>query len=153
MQEITRAADNNRGIDDWDSQPLDPGSSLVHLNSNRQDTTSFEKIIHHTAFIYSRALSSPRIPFSSPLNQNSAKQIAHCLDDISNDAVWVQYPGILVWILLTAGAAAVHSPERSFFVVFLARVGTSAIANLWQGMSQTMMRFLALRKSEQKAVR
>jgi hypothetical protein len=156
MQEITRAAENNKNNNGTHSQPLDHvlhGGSLVRLLSNRPDTPSLEKIIYHTAIIYSGALCSPRIPFSSLLNQNSVEHIAHCLEDTSNDAFWARYPGILVWILLTAVAAAVNSLERSFFVVFLARVGTSAIPNSWQEMSQAMVRFLALTKVEKIVLR
>ncbi|KAE9363405.1 hypothetical protein N431DRAFT_357302 [Stipitochalara longipes BDJ] len=103
-------------------------------------TTTVSKIIHNTAIIYSSAFSTPPLPFNSAYNATSVKTIAECLEDTTNDMIWTRYPGVLLWIVLTAYAAAETLPERSFFATFVFRVGTSAA---WWG---TEAAGLAIRK-------
>ncbi len=93
-------------------------------------STTLLKIIHTTGIIYASALTTPPTPFNAACNAAAVRTIAECLEDTTNDSVWTQYPGILLWIVLTAYTAADKLPERSFFATFLSRVGTSAV---WWG--------------------
>ena len=103
-------------------------------------------MIQYVSSIYQRALCHPPTSFSSPLNHSAVEQICRGLEITENDATWVQYPGILLWIALTAGAAAEYRPERSYFLTFLLRIGTSAA---WWGSEEAraaVLRFLWMKR-------
>lgn len=107
---------------------------------------SLLRMVHLTSTIYSRALSNPPTMLSSPINHRAMEQICRDLEDCANDDNWVRYPGVLLWIILTTGAAATFRSERSFFLMFLMRVGTSAV---WWGPEEarlSLLRFLWVKR-------
>jgi hypothetical protein len=104
---------------------------------------SLAQIIYLTSTIYSPAFSAPPlgpITFNSLCNNAAVRSLTEALEDTTNDEIWVRYPGILLWIVLTGYAAAEKLPDRSFFAMFVFRVGTSAA---WWGMEAAGM---AIRK-------
>jgi hypothetical protein len=115
---------------------------------------SLLRMVHLTSTIYNRALSQPPTMLSSPENHQAIEQICRDLEDTTNDDTWTRYPGILLWIILTAGSAAAFRAEYSFFIMFLMRVGTSAV---WWGPKEarmSLLRFLWVkRRSEGLATR
>lgn len=116
-------------------------SAAVHHSS-----ASLLRIVHLTSVIYNRALSEPPTVFSSPANYTAMKQICRELEDTANDETWIRYPGVLLWIILTAVSAATFRVERSFFIMFLLRVGTSAA---WWGPEEarvSLLRFLWVKR-------
>lgn len=109
-------------------------------------SASLLRIVHLTATIYNRALSELPTTFTSPVNHQAMEQICRELEDEANDDTWIRYPGILLWIVLTAGAAAEFRSERAFFTMFLMRVGTSAV---WWGPEEarlSLLRFLWVKR-------
>lgn len=102
---------------------------LEFASQGNQLPSTLSKAIHATASIYAPAFSTPplgHIPFNSVCNHAAVRVLTECLEDTANDAVWTRYPGILLWIVFTAYAAAEKMSERSFFATFAFRVGTSA---------------------------
>jgi hypothetical protein len=107
---------------------------------------SLSKIIYHTSTIYASAFSTPPTPFKSVFNSHAVRSICQGLEDTSNDETWTRYPGILLWIALTANAAAADLPQKSFFAMFVFRVGTSAA---WWGMEaggEAVRRFAVVKR-------
>ncbi|KAG0649271.1 hypothetical protein D0Z07_4302 [Hyphodiscus hymeniophilus] len=124
-----------------DSLPL-PSFGLLRHSS----LPSLLKIILLTAIIFHRAFSEPPVSFAAPVNHDVIEQICRELEDEANDETWVRYPGILLWIVLTAGAAASFREERAFFTMFLMKVGTSAV---WWGPDKArlaLLRFLWIKR-------
>jgi hypothetical protein len=109
-------------------------------------SASLLRIVYLTATIYNRALSEPPTTFSSPLNHQAMEQICRELENKANDSTWIRFPGIFLWIVLTAGAAAAFRAECGFFTMFLMRVGTSAV---WWGPEEarlSLLRFLWVKR-------
>jgi hypothetical protein len=112
-------------------------------------SSSLLKIVYLTSTIYSQALSESPTMFSSLANHPAMEQIYGELADTANDDTWIRFPGVLLWIVLTAGAAAAFSSKQGFFIMFLFRVGTSAV---WWGREEARLSLLtflwAKRRSE-----
>ncbi|PQE10533.1 tachykinin family protein [Rutstroemia sp. NJR-2017a BVV2] len=122
-----------------------PKAHQIHALPNNQ-SSSLLMLIHLTSTIFHPALGSPPIPFTSTRNTQSVMKICEILEDISLDATFVRYPGILLWVLLTTASAAADRPERGYLVTFLLRIGTSAI---WWGMEEfvsSVKMFMYLKK-------
>lgn len=116
MQDLTSGkwrGDSPPTINTTEPIPADPSNSL-------------SRMICAASSIYFRAFKDPPVAFASRSHSNALATIAACLEDTRNDATWTEYPGILLWVVLTALAAAVHHPQCSFFAMFVFRVGTSA---------------------------
>ena len=131
-QEVNQEEFRQR-IHKMETHPPSPPSSLIC-------------IIQQTSIIYQRAFLTPSIPFESPLNHHAVRSIAQCLENTSNDTTWVRFPGILLWIILNAASAALYLPERSFFVMWLIKVGTGAA---WWGAEEAkeaVLRFVRVKR-------
>ena len=129
------------------SHPLstDLGQSHETLPADSA-STSLLRMVCLTSSIYNGALSQPPIRLSSPVNHRAMEQICRDLEETTNDDTWVRFPGILLWIILTVGSAAAFRAERSFFFMFLMRVGTSAV---WWGPEEakiSLLRFLWVKR-------
>jgi hypothetical protein len=102
-----------------------PGSDFNALantknwNMTHLSAPSVLNVIRLTSSIYSAALTTPPIPFTSPLNRALAEDLCRAIESPINDYTWDQFPGILIWILLVGSAAAANMPEHSFFVSML----------------------------------
>lgn len=123
----------NAGFTDGKSSS---GSSIIS-----PDNHSTRK--HHL----STSPSNPLLPFESPLNHVPVRIIAECLKHTSNNPQWVRHPRILLWILLNVASAALYLPERSVFVLYLIKVGTSAA---WCGTEEAKAARVEIRAGETK---
>ncbi|KAL2072913.1 hypothetical protein VTL71DRAFT_10237 [Oculimacula yallundae] len=106
-------------------------------------------IINAASNIYRRAFMTPPVPFHSVWNENDVKKICDALEDTSNDDTWTYYPGILLWVLLTALSAAKYK-RRSYIAFFVFRAGTTAI---WWGMEEattSVMTFLRVKLAAER---
>lgn len=123
-----------------------PPVKLVIEQDWSDPSKTLSKIIYAASSIYRQAFTDPPIPFTSPTNTDALATICSCLEDTRNDETWTEYPGILLWIVLTAMAAAVNQPQCSFFAMFVLRVGTSAA---WWGPREAriaIMNFLRVKR-------
>jgi hypothetical protein len=103
-------------------------------------SNSLARIVYLASTTYAPAFSIRPTPFNALCNNTAVRSLAETLEDTTNDEIWIRYPGILLWIVLSGYAAAKNMPERSFFAMFAIRVGTSAA---WWGMEAAG---LAIRK-------
>jgi hypothetical protein len=112
---------------------------------------SLYEVIYWTTKIYKGAFEESPTPFSSKSNVAAVRKICTGLEDVSNDGTWTQYPGILLWVLLTATSAAIYLPQRNFLVMFLTRLGVSAT---WWGIEDadgSMRKFMLIKLRADKA--
>jgi hypothetical protein len=129
-----------------------PGSNSNALANTKNSNMpyllgpSVLNVIRLTSSIYSAALTTPPIPFTSPLNRSLAEDLCRAIESPINDDTWDQFPGILVWILLVGSAAAANMPEHSFFVSMLTKVGLGAAFGWWNEMSEAMRAFLEIKQ-------
>lgn len=107
---------------------------------------SLDRVIELTSSIYLGALSNPPIPFSSHRNWAAAKELCAAIESPVNDATWDEYPGILVWVLLTGAAAAKEFPEHSLLTSLLIRVGLGAGYGWWEELSEMMVTFMKMKR-------
>lgn len=102
---------------------------------------SLFRIVNAASNIYRRAFQG--IQFASVCNSVDVKEICDGLEDASNDETWTRYPGILLWIVLVGMVA---DYQRSFFTMWVFRVGTTAV---WWGMDDAttaVMTFLRVKR-------
>lgn len=102
--------------------------------------------LHFTALIYQRAVSSPAIPFNCPLNHANLSSLYVSLNISAADQFWARYPGIRLWVLLVGCATSVNREERSYFMMFLAKMGIFADFRQWDETQSAILRFLDVQK-------
>lgn len=143
---ITRGLNIN--VDVMNYVPQSPEHDGINARSLHAEpaTPSLHRIIQTTASIYTQALSSPPIPFASSVNREAAEEICRAIESPANDATWDQYPGILIWVLLTGVAAARDLPGHSLLVSFLVRVGLGAGYGWWEELSEGMVTFMKVKR-------
>ncbi|KAH6723911.1 hypothetical protein BKA61DRAFT_587331 [Leptodontidium sp. MPI-SDFR-AT-0119] len=136
-------------------QDLASGQQSRALNStlppltatNNKPITLLHRIIHLTATIFASATHTHPEPFSSPLNLPIAQELCQALESPTNDATWDAFPGIFVWILLTGAAASPDtSPEHSYFVSLLMKVGLGAGYGWFEELSKAMRVFTGIKR-------
>lgn len=121
MRSLTEQALSDKDVQD---------STISSLSLPPLSSSSLSRVIYFTSIIYLRTLGGPPIPFSSPLNSTAIKEVSLGLEDTDNDKTWIQYPGILLWVVLIAASSTIATEQGGFFIMLLFRVGTSAI---WWG--------------------
>lgn len=115
--------------------------------TSNKPITLLHRIIHLTATIFAGATHTPPTPFSSSLNLPIAQELCQALESPTNDATWDAFPGIFVWILLTGAAASPDtSPEHSYFVSLLLRVGLGAGYGWFDKLSTAIEVFTGIKK-------
>ncbi|PVH89958.1 hypothetical protein DL98DRAFT_8486 [Cadophora sp. DSE1049] len=125
-----------------------PKYTLPPLSAtNNKPITLLHRIIHLTATIFAGAKHTPPTPFSSSLNLPIAQELCQALESPANDATWDAFPGIFVWILLTGAAASPDtSPEHSYFVSLLMKVGLGAGYGWFDELSRAMEVFTGIKR-------
>jgi hypothetical protein len=119
---------------------------LNELRTVQSDPPTLLRMIHLTGIIHSRALRKPLVPFSSDINQDIVTELCRTLESPIHDATFDQYPGILIWILLTTTAALDTSrKEHGFVVSLLTKVGLSAGYGWWEELQFAMRAFLKIK--------
>ncbi|KAH7361032.1 hypothetical protein BKA65DRAFT_197237 [Rhexocercosporidium sp. MPI-PUGE-AT-0058] len=108
---------------------------------NAEEMHIFETL-HHTALIYERAVNSLYTPFNSPINYPDLAFLYGSLNISAPNPFWIRYPGILLWVLLVGCAASVKREERSYFMMFLAKVGIFTEQRWWFETQNAVLRFL-----------
>ncbi|KAL3421835.1 hypothetical protein PVAG01_05991 [Phlyctema vagabunda] len=99
------------------------------------------------AVIFSRSLENPRIDFAaSPANDTAFAQLGAAFAKCTPDDFWSRYPGILLWVLLVATAAARNRREAPFWIFYLSRVADFARAESWLAQSAAVRRFVDLQR-------
>jgi hypothetical protein len=129
-------------------QPLERRLNSTYLRSLKQNPGRNvpEKTVLGTllaaSIIYHRALSIPPTPFSDPANLPFLQILFNSLNASAPDPFWLQYPGILLWVLLVGCASAVKRSERSYFMMFLAKVGIFTKPRCWFETQSAILRFI-----------
>ncbi|KAH7417683.1 hypothetical protein BKA64DRAFT_305843 [Cadophora sp. MPI-SDFR-AT-0126] len=117
------------------------------ISSGQYSTRIREKMhvfetLHHTALIYERAVTSPHLPFNSPSNYSDLSSLYESLNISVSDPFWLRYPGILLWVLLVGCAVSVKRGERSYFMMFIAKVGIFTEHRWWFESQGAISRFI-----------
>lgn len=102
--------------------------------------------LHHTALIYERAVTSPHLPFKSPTNYPDLSSLYQSLNTSAPDPFWLRHPGILLWVLLVGCAVSAKREERSYFMMFLARVGIFTEPRWWFESQSAILRFIEVQR-------
>lgn len=100
------------------------------------------KAIYHAALIYGRALSYPETPFKSMVNHSDLRSLYEAINISGAENFWLDFPGILLWVLVVACAVAVDKEERSYFMMFLAKVGIFTEPRCWVETQTAFARFI-----------
>jgi hypothetical protein len=109
------------------------------------------KTIRLASILYLSFFQNPPIPISSPANHETVTILAEELESPMNDEIWLQYPGIPLWILLVGAAVSEGREEGPFFVHFLVKVDIQSRWGWWEelnGASETWSLLTCQDKSE-----
>ena len=104
------------------------------------------EVIQQTSVIYFGALQTPSIPFSSPINRMSIREVCRAVESPANDRVWDQYPGIFIWVLLVGCAAAEQgSTEDNYFLCLLIKVALGAGYGWLDALTEAVKSFIRVK--------
>jgi hypothetical protein len=104
------------------------------------------QVIQQTSVIYFGALQTPSIPFSSPVNRMSIREVCRAVESPANDTVWDQYPGIFIWVLLVGCAAAEQGlTEYNYFVCLLIKVALGAGYGWLDALTEAVKSFIRVK--------
>ncbi|KAL2074994.1 hypothetical protein VTL71DRAFT_8774 [Oculimacula yallundae] len=124
---------------------LDPWPTAIsapqNITQNTEEMHIFETL-HRTAMIYERAVTPPYTHFNSPTNFADLSFLYTSLNTSAGNPFWIQYPGILLWVLLVGCATSVKREERSYFMMFLAKVGIFSDERSWNETQTAVLRFV-----------
>jgi hypothetical protein len=95
-----------------------------------------------TARIYRRAFFVPAVAFTSARNASDFNRLFEVLSKCATDDFWVRYPGVLLWVLLVSSATSALRNERSYFMMYLAKIGIFSEPVHWQQIQNAILRFL-----------
>lgn len=125
---------------------LSEAAAIYQAQEPSPHTTPLFKTILHTSLIYSRAFHIDPIPFSSPINSNSLAILVQELESEVNDETWLRYPGVFLWVILTATVAAEGRPERAFLTQLFYKIVPVAKWGWWTEIRASMLTFLDVRR-------
>jgi hypothetical protein len=129
--------------------PTDPQHSNLHSGASGSEeiySSEMDSVVLLTATIYMGALGYHPVPFSSPSNHSTARLLHLAVQRGFHNNNWGCFPGLFTWVLLTGLAASIHLPERTFFVMFLAKTGLCAMQGWWSAFSKSILRFGIVQK-------
>ncbi|KFZ17100.1 hypothetical protein V501_01891 [Pseudogymnoascus sp. VKM F-4519 (FW-2642)] len=89
------------------------------------------------------------IPFTDPINQAPVKALRLVLERIGIEGSWSLIPGVLLWVLVTGGAAARGSPESDYFLGQLIRVGMGVGLQHWDEIRIAILNFVWVQEEVQ----
>jgi hypothetical protein len=124
---------------------LSPRNSKHTLEPELAEKTVFDVLLA-ASIIYHRALSTPPTTFSAPANVSCLQNLFKYINVSAPDQFWLRYPGILLWVLLVGCAAAVKRSERSYFMMFLAKVGIFTELRCWFETESAILKFIAVQQ-------
>lgn len=116
------------------------------LQTNNGSKLHVFGVLVHAALIYQRALRHPHVPFNSSTNHSDLVTLYEALNATASDCFWLEHPGILLWVLLIGCAVAVTRVERSYFMMFLAKVGIFTEPRCWFETQTAILRFIQIQK-------
>ncbi|RFU25393.1 hypothetical protein B7463_g10945, partial [Scytalidium lignicola] len=123
--------------------PSEPTASLLQV-CNVDQPPSLLNIITLTATLYTQFFSNTTLPVSI---STLTTALTTCLESTVHDETWMQYPGILLWIVLTGCAATTgEKGERSFFLLWATRIGLSSVWGWWEEMRMSVEGFSRVRR-------
>lgn len=103
-------------------------------------------IISLAATLYTRLFETLLLPVSVSSLTSALVSSIECVD---HDEIWMRYPGILLWIVLTG---CVSTPgeegERSYFLLWATRIGLSSVWGWWDEMRRSLEVFALVRKGK-----
>ncbi|PVH82312.1 hypothetical protein DL98DRAFT_514068 [Cadophora sp. DSE1049] len=127
-------------------------SSFAKVTSSGQQSTRIREemhvfeTLHHTALVYERAVTYPHLPFNSPINYSDLSHLYESLNTSAPDPFWLRYPGLLLWVLLVGCAVSVKREERSYFMMFLAKVGIFTEQRWWFESQSAILKFIEVQR-------
>lgn len=86
------------------------------------------------------------VPFADEINREPMMILKSLLERIGIEKTWTRIPGVLVWILLTGGAAAEGMPEKDYFVALMVRIGMGIGLQNWDEFRTTCLNFAAVER-------
>jgi len=104
-------------------------------------------VLRIASIIHCRALSTPPVHFSAPANIPLLRLLYDFINVSAPDPFWLRYPGILLWVLLIGCAAAVKRRERSYFMMYLAKVGIFTEPRCWFEAQSAILRFIEVQNT------
>jgi hypothetical protein len=97
--------------------------------------------------IYSRSLvDSDAVDFPSSVNEVAFQDLCTAFGNCTDDYFWIQYEGVLLWVLLVGTAASRGRKEAAFWMFYLSRTGNFSSAESWLTRCRATRTFLALQK-------
>lgn len=118
-----------------------PSSEARQSETTNEYSSAIHSVVLLASTIYQRALQPHPVPFPSPLNHSTVAQLHLAIIRQSQNNVWGCFPGVLTWVLLTGLAASIHMPERTFFVMSLAKTALGAMQGWWEVFTASVLRF------------
>ncbi|KAG4432122.1 hypothetical protein IFR05_012396 [Cadophora sp. M221] len=123
-------------------EPIPRTISIRQQSAKNAEEMQVFETLHHTALIYERAVTPPHIPFNSPINHHDLAFLYESLNISAPNPFWIRYPGILLWVLLVGCAVSVKREERSYFMMFLAKVGIFTEQRWWFETQNAVLKFI-----------
>lgn len=76
------------------------------------------------------------------VNHSDLRSLYEAINISGAENFWLDFPGILLWVLVVACAVAVDKEERSYFMMFLAKVGIFTEPRCWVETQTAFARFI-----------
>lgn len=120
-----------------------PTAEELNINITVSSCPDLYECCRLTAIIFSISIIYP-IPNTYDVLQTLVRQLTASLEAMEIESLSVDYSGVLLWILVLGGIAALGKPERPWFVSKLALVGVKRLKLDWDGVENILKSFLWL---------
>ncbi|KAL2075314.1 hypothetical protein VTL71DRAFT_257 [Oculimacula yallundae] len=145
----SRSIDILQRMQDLTTNPESRTCILPPLPLTPDDPNSLVHTIYLAATMYISLIQPPRSPAHTQ-TQTHCEALSKSLSLPANDKTWSLYPGIYLWILLTASTASITpwpdtNPSHSYFVSLLMNVGLGAGYGWFEELREAMDVFAKMR--------
>jgi hypothetical protein len=120
-----------------------PTAKELNINTSVSSCPNIYECCRITAMIFSIAVIYP-IPNTYDVLQTLVRQLKASLKVVDIENLSVDYSGVLLWILVLGGIAALGKSERPCFVSNLALINVKRLKLDWGGVEDILKSFLWL---------
>jgi hypothetical protein len=120
-----------------------PTAKELNINTTVLSCPDLYECCCLTAMIFSIAVIYP-IPNTYDVLQTLVRQLIASLEVVDIEILSVDYSGVLLWILVLGGIAALGKPERPWFVLNLALNSLKRLKLDWDSVEDILKSFLWL---------